>query len=191
MQTINYTISFFSDWHCGSGLSAGADADALVVKDRNQLPLIPGKTLKGLLREAVEQLFLLKLFPDLKTEQVDELFGSEFKEGESVNGAESHFQGCAFFSNAELEESIQNHILKNEYQSYLYRNVASTAIDPKTGTAKPHSLRTMQVCVPCILHAYIGNVPDEMVPVLQQAMRYVKRLGVDRNRGLGRCSFYF
>ncbi len=35
LHTINYTITFYSPWHCGSGLSAGADVDALVVKDEN------------------------------------------------------------------------------------------------------------------------------------------------------------
>ena len=29
---IIYKIEFFSDWHCGSGLSSGADVDLLVVK---------------------------------------------------------------------------------------------------------------------------------------------------------------
>ena len=46
--TIDYTICFFSPWHCGSGTSAGADVDELVVKDKNGMPYIPGKTLKGL-----------------------------------------------------------------------------------------------------------------------------------------------
>lgn len=53
-KTINITIRFFSQWHCGSGTSAGADVDELVVKDKNGMPYIPGKTLKGLIREAVE-----------------------------------------------------------------------------------------------------------------------------------------
>ena len=52
--TIDYTICFFSPWHCGSGTSAGADVDELVVKDKNGMPYIPGKTLKGLIREAVD-----------------------------------------------------------------------------------------------------------------------------------------
>lgn len=43
---IKYKIEFFSNWHCGSGLAAGADVDALVVKDCNGLPYVPGKTIK-------------------------------------------------------------------------------------------------------------------------------------------------
>ena len=52
-MTLYYNLTFFTDWHCGSGLAAGADVDTLVVKDKNGLPFVPGKTLKGLIREAV------------------------------------------------------------------------------------------------------------------------------------------
>ena len=54
MNDIKYKITFLTDWHCGSGLAAGADVDALVVKDKERLPYVPGKTMKGLVREAVE-----------------------------------------------------------------------------------------------------------------------------------------
>jgi CRISPR/Cas system CMR subunit Cmr4 (Cas7 group RAMP superfamily) len=57
-KTIEYQIEFFSEWHCGSGLAAGADVDALVVKDKDKLPFVPGKTIKGLIREAADVLTL-------------------------------------------------------------------------------------------------------------------------------------
>ena len=60
MKDLNIKIEFFSPWHCGSGLSAGADADSLVIKDTNGLPYIPGKTIKGLIREAVEDYAALR-----------------------------------------------------------------------------------------------------------------------------------
>jgi hypothetical protein len=34
-KKINYTIVFLTDWHAGSGLSAGAEADAVVIKDND------------------------------------------------------------------------------------------------------------------------------------------------------------
>ena len=49
---IKYLIKFYNEWHCGSGLAAGADVDLLVIKDKNGLPFVPGKTMKGLMREA-------------------------------------------------------------------------------------------------------------------------------------------
>ena len=33
MKNLKYSIQFYTNWHCGSGQAAGADVDALVVKD--------------------------------------------------------------------------------------------------------------------------------------------------------------
>ena len=44
---MKYKVEFYSDWHCGSGLSSGSDIDSLVIKDEDGLPFVPGKTLKG------------------------------------------------------------------------------------------------------------------------------------------------
>ena len=43
IMDIKYKIEFFSNWHCGSGLAAGADVDALVVKDAEGLPYLLGR----------------------------------------------------------------------------------------------------------------------------------------------------
>ena len=53
---IDYTIEFFSLWHCGSGLAAGADVDERVIRDKDGLPYVPGRTVKGLLRDAADTL---------------------------------------------------------------------------------------------------------------------------------------
>ena len=58
-MNIHYKLEFFSYWHCGSGLSAGADVDLLTIKDEDGFPFVPGKTIKGLLREASETLAAL------------------------------------------------------------------------------------------------------------------------------------
>lgn len=47
MIDVEYKITFFSNWHCGSGLAAGADIDELVIKDKDKLPYVPGAPLKG------------------------------------------------------------------------------------------------------------------------------------------------
>ena len=78
-MNIRYKIEFHTDWHCGSGLAAGADVDALVVKDQSGLPFVPGKTIKGLLREAVEE---IRGFKGL---ECDSVFMETF--GYSVNNA--------------------------------------------------------------------------------------------------------
>lgn len=175
---IQYKIEFFSDWHCGSGLAAGADVDALVVKDINGLPFVPGKTIKGLVREAVEN--ILQFQPN-ESININETFGY-------FDDQESKEKGCIFFSNAELPENQQKAILANNAAEYLYRSVASTAIG-KDGIAVEHSLRKMEVVVPCNLEGTIKNVPDAMKNVMTDGLKFIKRLGLNRNRGLGRCQF--
>jgi CRISPR/Cas system CMR subunit Cmr4 (Cas7 group RAMP superfamily) len=75
MKEITYKILFHSEWHCGSGLSSGSDLDALVVKDAEGFPFIPGKTLKGLLKEAAFELIKLKNEDPEKSSFITELFG--------------------------------------------------------------------------------------------------------------------
>ncbi len=184
-KTIEYTVEFFSDWHCGSGLAAGADVDMLVIKDKNKLPFIPGKTLKGLIREAVENLIALKEEEDLYQPMINTLFGEEAS-NENVR-AEALRKETIFFSNATLSWELQNTILKNELSEYLYRSLSSTAL--KNGLAEKHSLRKIQVTIPCQLHAKIHNVPEQLIPIITESFGLIKRMGQNRNRGLGRCLF--
>lgn len=194
-KNIDYKIRFYSYWHCGSGLAAGASMDAIVVKDSDGLPFVPGKTIKGLVRENIEEYF------KWKEETVSKMFGtrtedadkkkmtSDKKEAEEDDKKTAPVQGESFFSNATLPESERQKIIQEKWQRFLYKSVASTAIDDKTQTAKEFSLRTTEVVVPCELQGQILNVDDSLAEEVKQAMRMIKRLGVDRNRGLGRCDF--
>ena len=65
-----YKVTFLDYWHLSSGLSAGAKLDSTVVRDKDGLPYISGKTIKGLLKEQ-----------SLNKEFLDICFG---KEGQSV-----------------------------------------------------------------------------------------------------------
>lgn len=178
MRTITCKIDFHTDWHCGSGLAAGADVDALVVKDKNEMPFVPGKTMKGLVREAVEE---IRSFQG-KTD--DEDFVKAFG---YFDDKEHNEKGCMFFSNAVLKKDEYDAIVSNDAARFMYRDIASTAID-NNGIAKEHSLRKMQVVVPCTLVGEIIDVPEEMVDEIITALKYIKRLGQNRNRGLGRCT---
>jgi len=177
MADIKYTIEFFSDWHCGSGLAAGADVDALVVKDNNKLPFVPGKTMKGLIKEAVDNIVVYEKIN--KDDIIKKAFGYFDDKDKSEKGE-------MFFTNAELNEADAKTIIKENLQDFMYHSIASTAID-KDGIAKDHSLRKMEVVVPCKLEGYIKYVPSELVSEMISGLKFIKRLGVNRNRGLGRC----
>ena len=168
-------IELLSDWHCGSGLSAGADLDALCIKDELGLPFIPGKTIKGLLHEAA---FVVSKDNDI----IKDIFGIATKRENSND--EITEKGKCYFSNAELSEVVQESA--KDKTKLLFRKVSSTKID-KNGEAEEHSLRKMEVAVPLSLYAEITDVPKEAKEVILKAIKYIKRLGTNRNRGLGRC----
>lgn len=179
-MNIKYKVEFFTDWHCGSGLAAGADVDALVIKDVYGIPYIPGKTIKGLVRQSLEE--ILEFQGKNLQQKINECFG--FFDGQE----DSMKRGTAFFKNAELPEKERDAIVKEGLTPYLFRSVSSTAIDPD-GVAVPNSLRRIEVTVPCTLEGEILDIDKDLVKDVKDALRFIKRMGLDRNRGLGRCSF--
>ena len=180
---IDYTIEFFSLWHCGSGLAAGADVDERVIRDKDGLPYVPGRTVKGLLRDAADTLH--RMAPEKFTEEfITYLFGkSADEDGNGQNGTAS-------FTNATLDE--HDAILREKgLKDRLYCSIASTAIGDN-GIAKDHTLRKIEAVVPCTVHGKIYVLPekyDSYRDNLKSCMAMVKRLGLGRSRGLGRCEF--
>ncbi|CAA6815339.1 MAG: RAMP superfamily protein [uncultured Sulfurovum sp.] len=156
-------IKFFTYWHCGSGSSGGSSVDALVARDAKGLPYIPGKTLKGHIREMAETLN--------DNEFVDTSFGV------SKDGIEK--EGACYFSNAVIEEDIDEKLI-----SYLFKTISATQINEE-GLAVDGSLREIEVVVPITLFASIENCKDEKQ--MKKAFSQVKRMGLNRTRGLGRC----
>lgn len=181
---INYTIQFFDDWHCGSGLAAGADIDTLVIKDKDNLPFVPGKTVKGLIKEAVDDINQFSI-EKIDIQKINKAFGY-FENADNLD------KGDLFFSNAVLPESQRKTITQNNASKFLYRTIASTAID-EDGIAVEHSLRKMEVTVPCTVNGSIiaEKIDDDIEKIICKSFNYIKRLGQNRNRGLGRCKFTF
>lgn len=193
METIKYKITFFSEWHTGSGLTSGSDMDALVIKDKNDMPYIPGRTLKGLLKEAAKELNALE-YVDVNF--IETIFGvaTDTKKNKiadilDTEDIESTIKGECFFTNAKLSEELYNASVENKLAPYYYRTIASTAIKGESGVAKKHSLRRMQTTIPCVLEAEITNVHTDFIEEIESCLKWIKRLGQNRNRGLGRCQF--
>jgi len=188
MTDVKYIITFFSEWHTGSGLTSGSDLDALVLKDKDGLPFIPGKTLKGLLKAAASDINEIKGVDSAKDKFLTEVFG--FFDGEEKMRSEVHTKRKAYFTDAGLTEGLKSEIFKNEKQlmPFLFRNMASTAIDDN-GVAKERSLRKMETCIPLCLEAKILFLDDAYIERMEECMRWIKRMGLSRHRGFGRCKF--
>jgi hypothetical protein len=165
--TLKYEVKFLDYWHLSSGLSAGAKHDSLVVKDSDGVAFIPGKTLKGLAREMAELL-------------EDETFVKV------CFGAEGTQMGSCYFSNATVTKEVHEQIVTNKLQENLYDELASTKIE--NGMAVDNSLREIEVVVPLTLYGDINDVPIDHTEQLIQSLKMIKRMGLNRNRGLGRCT---
>ena len=169
-MVLSYTLKFYDYWHISSGLSAGAKLDSSVIKDGDGLPYVAGKIIKGLAREMAE------LFGD--REFVSECFGEE--------GVAT---GKCYFSNAALDESAAKQIKSNELQGNLYDIIASTKIG-ENGVAEDKSLREIEVVIPLSLCGEIRDIPNQKsFEAMQKSLKMIKRMGLNRNRGLGRCEF--
>ena len=198
MEKILYRIMFYDYWHVGSGLIDGASIDQSVLKDNNRLPFIPGKTLKGLLREAAETLHSIDESL-VSANFIVDVFGEKLEESKP-HGIEAPKIAKAFFSDAVLSNSVTKFLLegidegdenKKEADrriSTLYHTIASTKID-ELGQAEDFSLRNSEVCIPLELFAEVIDFPNDLTykNQLENCLKFIKRLGWKRNRGLGRC----
>ncbi|GAB4407706.1 MAG: hypothetical protein OHK0039_10270 [Bacteroidia bacterium] len=189
MSTLTYQIEFYSFWHASSGLAGSTYADLLVNKTREGLPYIPGRTLKGLLREAAESIHAVQ--PDMISEGfILHVFGQKPTQNDEEHENQT-LEAQAFFTNANLTQQLSEAIVKNSDQSYLFEVLASTSIDGQKGIAKNGTLRQLEVTVPLTLFAAIEQFPDEpgYRDMMEHCMKWVKRMGLNRTRGLGRCQF--
>ena len=173
-------VELFSEWQCGSGLAGGADVDVLAIKDKDGFPFIPGKTLKGLLADAATQLALFDTEHNEAWEHFKTVCFGKQNEGKD----KSTESGCMFVSNAVLSQPTKDGIAKNV--GFLFRKRSGTAIDDN-GQATEHTLRRIEVAVPMTLYATIDGCPEEFREHLVKCLKWVKLLGTQRNRGMGRC----
>lgn len=178
MNSINYKIEFFSFWHIGSGITGGTYADNLVLKDSNKLPYIPGRTLKGLFREASEE--IARLNNNLiSSSEIEKIFGK--REGDGLKD-----ESCTFFKDAVISKVLAEKIIEGNHQESLYHVLSSTKLD-MNGLADDGSLRQLEVSVPLSLFGTIELFDQVDVQLLKHSAAWVKSLGLNRNRGLGRC----
>lgn len=161
---MKYSVTFYDFWHLSSGMSSGVQMDSLVVKDEDGLPYIPGKTIKGLFRENAEI---------LDKEKTKNIFGDE---GSNI--------ASSYFSNATLDSATIAYLKENKTLiKHLFDKLTSTSID-KNGIADDKTLREIEVVVPLKLS---GTIECEEKELIKKAGEMIKQMGLNRNRGLGRC----
>ena len=199
-MSYSLTAEFQTYWHIGTGRGSGQNLDALVERDAHGLPYIPGKTIKGLFRDA-----FYKIDEWQSTQYTDSLFGKRTAEGEQKRDETT--PGRLRFGNLNLIERdyliLHDNSDKQDNKSegklipHLFQTQASTAIDEITGSAKEKSLRMIEVVVPVKLEGEIEYLPsihdeeqqvsqEDLAKLLEQSASLITHIGANKNRGMGR-----
>jgi len=183
---MKYTITFYSYWRIGTGLGGGSK-DNILMKDDDKLPVIPGKTLKGLIRDAYNELGLEK-----NEDKEIELFGQELADKPGAITKEDLHEGKLYFGSATLPEDEINYLKQNPVLiPGLYDTITTTRLDDDKQN-EDSALIKSEVCIPLTLEAEIlpkGNyqISDEDKANLTKALQILRLMGEKRYRGLGRC----
>jgi len=122
--------------------------------------------------------------------------GIPYASGKSIKGlvremaeefGDIEFLHQCYFANATLDEATHKEIVTNRLQNNLYDVIAFTKVED--GIAVDNSLREIEVVIPMRLYGEILDVPKNNYQNLVKSLKMIKRMGLNRNRGLGRCEF--
>ncbi|MBQ8708647.1 MAG: hypothetical protein IJ523_11225 [Succinivibrionaceae bacterium] len=212
LKTYDLTVNFLGYWFIGTGSEVGAYSDQLTQRDEKGFPYVPGKSLKGVFREAFRTAANSGWFDkfnrnglesaEFANQLIQTIFGHDgTKDGFSDD--ELHAEGLIHFSSAVLPQSLKDRIDK-EQQEFLFTTVQSTKINSDRGVAEEKSLRTVEVAVPMHLHAEVTLDPPyektgdtgldlsaeelkEIAGIFAAVSSLVTEIGGKRRRGFGRC----
>jgi len=201
--TVRFEIASF--WHAGTGRGAGAELDARSHRSASGLPVLPGRTVRGLFREAMETAVSFSVLkPVAGQDLVVACFGSPVVEGSGDRVSrmeEARFrtrEGALVFGSARVGESLAQADAWEAWAGtdegrarteHLFRPFASTRLD-EDGVAMDGTLRATELVVPLTLVARV-EFPREVSGVdwaqaLERSARFIRGVGSHRNRGLGR-----
>lgn len=161
-----------SDWLIASSRGSG-EADLRPVVDADDLPMIPGRSLRGLLRQACRDAAAV-----LGADAALRLFGDAGVDGR-VGIGDARLPG-------EFAEAVGRGNFAAEDLVTIRRR---TAIDAETGTARAGSLHAIAPAIAgLVLEAPIEVTNKDDLPRLAFAAAMVRRMGMARSRGLGGCT---
>ena len=206
---IDYSLEFLSPFHCGAGEGKGF-ADRLVRRDQGLL-MVPGSTIKGLIRENFE--FLAACFginvdgphfprsKDERTKYIKSLF-SGYDIVYAIFG--SPWQpGTVFFDDAVLDDEWKEYFtdaISEEHKLRLQREQVDqrtrVCIDRYTGTAARGALFTSEYGKRGL--SFNGKIygsysyPDDTLDflpllLLMAGLKMIDSVGSERSTGCGRC----
>lgn len=187
-------IELLSPLCVGAGTGRAGYVDREVTFDEAGLPLIPGRSLKGLLRDAYRQ--LAQVLPPTAS-AIDELFG---KPGEELagrlrigNARLEHYQRLRSWLDGTYAQ-LGGTIHREDVIACYTEIRRQTAIDRETGSPRKETLRATRVLRRGLrFEAMVsGNLREADRAALALAAAALKQMGTARTRGLGEvtCALY-
>jgi len=177
-----------SEWLIAGGNSTLGTADMAPMRDAEGLPFVPGRTIRGLLREAMAIVddALAGDRGEVQTEQTERLFGTRKQDG----GAGESRDGTVRIGDALLPQEVADALdcATGGDPRDLVLSIRRTALDGTSRAAKKGSLREMEVVMAGLqLAADIQCETEGDLRWLAFAAGLVRSFGHSRSRGLGRC----
>lgn len=171
---------------CTSGGGIYNDAvDTEIIADKYGFPYIPGKRIKGCLRECAEEL-------NDWGERIDEekIFGMPGNDAGNLKIENAYPTNYDVYKE-ELRTCGSSVIVHPQNVMGVYTYLRSqTAIDYKSGIAKDESLRTMRVVNKDTVFESRVVVSEEYKESLEKCLKVFKHMGMARTRGFGEISAF-
>lgn len=190
------TITFHSDWRVGTGTGLPGDLDDLVRRDDDGLPMVPGRTLTGMLRDGCEQ--AATALGGTWPAWVDVLLGEQRPAGDAQASHTAPRPAALSIRAARLPEGLRAALAADPRTAdALFAPRTGVAIDDHTGQVRPDFLRRVEVTrgglvldAPYALDDTGWNVEQRRTALVLLALgaAEVSAIGADRRRGLGRCT---
>ncbi len=190
-------ICFKSDWHIGTGAGLPGIADNLQIRDRDGFPFIPGRSLRGVMRDAHRELHKLDHIRqdiDMSPEYVWGTFKHE--QQDSVSEA-----GIWQISNGEINPVLRQSIMVlpvNERKTILneFTYTASRIALDENHRVKEHHLGFIEVGRKGLEFTFTVSrrdgreLSDGERRLLRLILLYVRHIGGTRRRGKGLAELY-
>lgn len=207
---LTFEIEFQSDYHIGAGHGSGQRVDSALLRDADNVPVIRGTVLAGLLRESLVNLLQLQPLQKYKRHEVPHEPTGELaycNKGTATEGDVCPV--CAIFGSPRqlkrwqissarpvgVEAPLLN---RNEWQRHETAAQVTTRVrvNPRTRRAEENKLFTREegdgrlhfrFTVTCISSDEAVELETEWLVV---AARMLRNLGAGKHRGYGECSIH-
>lgn len=207
---LEFDIEFKSDYHVGAGHGLGLQVDSALLRDADNVPVIRGTVLTGLLRESLMN--LLNLTPlaayrqceasSLKTEHGHAYCG-QFAPGEAdcpacaIFGSPRHMKRWQF-SSARPAELMAPQVHSRNWRAGETASQVTTRVrvNPRTRRAEENKLFTREEGDGSLHFRFIAECPGDDEAAwceaewLLAAARMLRNLGAGKRRGYGECEIH-